>query len=290
MKRQRKLWALLLMMVLAMGICFALPALGDAAPETPEMAQAGAGEAAADDAAATTETVEEDIYDIDVMDGLKAIAESTGVANGNWRQYVMILVSFVLLYLAIVKKFEPLLLLPIGFGMLLANLPLANMMAGENYGEFPLSQAAEAATLAAEKTKTAVRALNAAGEQVYRVETANGGLLYYLYKGVKLGIYPPLIFMGVGAMTDVAPLIANPRACCWALRPSWASSSPSSAPLCWDSRHKRRVPSASSAARTALPPSSSPPGWRPICWAPSRWRRTATWPWCPSSSPPSCGP
>ena len=211
MKRQRKLWALLLMMVLAMGICFALPALGDAAPETPEMAQAGAGEAAADDAAATTETVEEDIYDIDVADGLKAIAESTGVANGNWRQYVMILVSFVLLYLAIVKKFEPLLLLPIGFGMLLANLPLANMMAGENYVEFPLSQAAEAAKLAAEKTKTAVLALNAAGEQVYRVETANGGLLYYLYKGVKLGIYPPLIFMGVGAMTDFAPLIANPK-------------------------------------------------------------------------------
>ncbi|MCR1899057.1 sodium ion-translocating decarboxylase subunit beta [Irregularibacter muris] len=93
---------------------------------------------------------------------------------------IMLLVSFVLLYLAIVKQYEPLLLLPIAFGMLLANLPLAGLMAEPTgvYGE-PSFQA--------------------------------GGLLYYLYQGVKLGIYPPLIFLGVGAMTDFGPLIANPR-------------------------------------------------------------------------------
>src|SRR6056297_3153803 len=86
----------------------------------------------------------------------------------------MILISFVLIYLAIVKKFEPLLLLPIGFGMLLTNLPLSGIMSP------------------------------GVGDDV-------GGLLYYLYQGVKLGIYPPLIFMGVGAMTDFGPLIAQPK-------------------------------------------------------------------------------
>ncbi|HIS01158.1 MAG TPA: sodium ion-translocating decarboxylase subunit beta [Candidatus Excrementavichristensenella intestinipullorum] len=123
----------------------------------------------------------------------------------------MICISCVLLYLAIVKKFEPLLLLPIAFGMLLANLPLAGMMNGESYREFPLEQAAEALKYATEKQTTAYVALNALGEQVYQVQSSNGGLLYYLYKGVKLGIYPPLIFMGVGAMTDFGPLIANPK-------------------------------------------------------------------------------
>lgn len=93
---------------------------------------------------------------------------------------VMLLISFVLLYLAIVKRYEPLLLIPIAFGMLLTNLPLGGLMdppAG-TYGETGFSP---------------------------------GGLLYYLYMGVRLGIYPPLIFMGVGALTDFGPLIANPR-------------------------------------------------------------------------------
>lgn len=85
----------------------------------------------------------------------------------------MLLIACVLIYLAIGKKFEPLLLLPISFGMLLANLPLANLM-GEPVGK-------EA-----------------------------GGLLYYLYQGVKLGIYPSLIFLGIGAMTDFGPLLARP--------------------------------------------------------------------------------
>ncbi|MCI8442455.1 MAG: sodium ion-translocating decarboxylase subunit beta [Provencibacterium sp.] len=101
---------------------------------------------------------------------IKDIAVNSGFANISWQQAVMLIVSCVLLYLAIVKQFEPLLLLPIAFGMLLANIPVA--------------------------------ALNSHSE---------GSLLYYLYQGVKLGIYPPLIFLGVGSMTDFGPLIANPK-------------------------------------------------------------------------------
>ena len=103
----------------------------------------------------------------------------------DWRYAVMLLVSFVLLYLAIVKKFEPLLLMPIAFGMLLTNLPGAGMFHADFF----------------------------AGGHVHWEDFALGsaGLLDYLYLGVKLGIYPCLIFVGVGAMTDFAPLIANPK-------------------------------------------------------------------------------
>lgn len=95
---------------------------------------------------------------------------SSGFARGNWQQYLMIAIACVLIYLAVAKKYEPLLLLPISFGMLLANLPFANL---SSYDQ--------------------------------------GGLVYYLYQGVKMGIYPPLIFLGIGAMTDFGPLIANPK-------------------------------------------------------------------------------
>ena len=103
----------------------------------------------------------------------------------DWRYAVMLLVSFVLLYLAIVKKFEPLLLMPIAFGMLLTNLPGAGMFHADFF----------------------------AGGHVHWEDFALGsaGLLDYLYLGVKLGIYPCLIFVGVGARTDFAPLIANPK-------------------------------------------------------------------------------
>ena len=107
-------------------------------------------------------------------DAFAKFLSETGFAVITGPQIIMILISFVLIYLAIVKKFEPLLLLPIGFGMLLTNLPLSGIMSP------------------------------GVGDDV-------GGLLYYLYQGVKLGIYPPLIFMGVGAMTDFGPLIANPK-------------------------------------------------------------------------------
>ena len=164
-------------------------------------------------AAAETATQDENEinYDINVMEALTGIAQSTGFANATWQEYVMIAIACVLLYLAIVKQFEPLLLLPIAFGMLLANLPLAGMMGNPSYTEFALTDYQAALDMAALKSKEVIAGVNAAGEMVYRVETSNGGLLYYLYQGVKLGIYPPLIFMGVGAMTDFAPLIANPK-------------------------------------------------------------------------------
>ena len=107
------------------------------------------------------------------VETLRSIWFESGFAALTWQHVVMIIVACVLIYLAIARKFEPLLLLPIAFGVLLANLPLTGIMEGSQGGE-------------------------------------PGGLLYYLYQGVKLGIYPSLIFMGIGAMTDFGPLIARP--------------------------------------------------------------------------------
>ena len=109
------------------------------------------------------------------LEALKKIWADSGFSSLTWQHGLMILIACVLIYLAIGRKFEPLLLLPISFGILLANLPLANLMEGP-------------------------------------VGTEPGGLLYYLYQGVKLGIYPSLIFLGIGAMTDFGPLIARPSA------------------------------------------------------------------------------
>lgn len=102
-----------------------------------------------------------------IFDTIGQILSESGFSALSWENIVMILISFVLLYLAIVRKFEPLLLVTIAFGMLLVNLPLGGLM-------------------------------------------EEGGLFYYLYQGVKLGIYPSLIFLGIGAMTDFGPLIARP--------------------------------------------------------------------------------
>lgn len=124
-----------------------------------------------------------------LMDIFENFLKSTGIAQITGGQVIMILISFVLLYLAIKKEFEPLLLVPIAFGMLLANLPLAGLMK--------------------EPIVEIVR--NPATGELEQQTKELGGLLYYLYQGVKLGIYPPLIFLGVGAMTDFGPLIANPK-------------------------------------------------------------------------------
>jgi sodium ion-translocating decarboxylase beta subunit len=124
-----------------------------------------------------------------LIDILGDFLQSTGFAEITGGQIIMLLVSFVLLYLAIKKEFEPLLLVPIAFGMLLANLPLAGLMK--------------------EPIVEIVKDPNT-GKLVSETKEL-GGLLYYLYQGVKLGIYPPLIFLGVGAMTDFGPLIANPK-------------------------------------------------------------------------------
>ena len=152
---------------------------------------------------------------INIWDGIKTIAKSTAFAGGTWREYVMIAIACLLLYLAIVKQFEPLLLLPIAFGMLLANLPLAGLGSHTDpvYTFYnSLEEAAAAASSLGKHSSDVVMRLNdATGLMQYSIQTSNGGLLYYLYKGVNLGIYPPLIFMGVGAMTDFAPLIADPK-------------------------------------------------------------------------------
>ena len=169
---------------------------------------------AADEQTQSLEAAEdEDSYSINFIDAIVSIAKSTGFASGQWRQYVMIAVACLLLYLAIVKEFEPLLLLPIAFGMLLANLPSAGLMADPTYKFFTtMDEAVAYATKASKPLSDIVMAYSdELGQMAYRVPYANGGLLYYLYRGVKLGIYPPLIFMGVGAMTDFGPLLANPK-------------------------------------------------------------------------------
>lgn len=116
------------------------------------------------------------------LDAIVGLYEESGIADiinnfstTGWQNLLMILLSFVLFYLAIKKGFEPLLLLPIAFGMLLANLPLAGL------------------------------------EIIKGMTPEEPGLTYYLYKGVEYGIYPPLIFLGIGAMTDFGPLLANPK-------------------------------------------------------------------------------
>ena len=127
--------------------------------------------------------------EVSLGESISKFLNDTGFARlveGNWLCLVMIAVACLLFYLAIVKKFEPLLLLPIAFGMLLTNLPGAGLYHPELFE----------------------------GGHIHWPDFANAnnvGLLDYIYLGVKLGIYPCLIFVGVGAMTDFGPLIANPK-------------------------------------------------------------------------------
>ena len=123
-----------------------------------------------------------------LLESIGKFVETSGFgaffAEGGWKYAVMIALACFLLYLAIKKQFEPLLLLPIAFGMLLTNLPGADMFHSE---------------------------LFAGGHVHWDIFVDNAGLIDYLYLGVKLGIYPCLIFIGVGSMTDFGPLIANPK-------------------------------------------------------------------------------
>lgn len=135
------------------------------------------------------------------LDTLMSLAAESGFAgfftDGGWKNIVMILISFVFMYLAVARGFEPLLLLPISFGMLLTNLPGAGLYHPE-YWEY-------------------IEGVTERGGEVndhfidYGKILQHGGLLDILYIGVKLQIYPPLIFLGIGAMTDFGPLIASPR-------------------------------------------------------------------------------
>ena len=151
------------------------------------------------------------------MEAIMNFIQATGfyqIVTGDWKVLIMMVIAFVLLYLAIVKKFEPLLLLPIAFGMLITNLPGAEMyheilFAGghvnwEFFGGQPITQ--EFMNHLQELgVSDAVRGTVQVGQSI------SVGLLDVLYLGVKLGIYPCLIFMGVGAGTDFGPLIANPK-------------------------------------------------------------------------------
>lgn len=122
------------------------------------------------------------------MEALLDFLKQTGfyLIAENWQVLIMFLISVVLLYFGIVKKFEPLLLVPIAIGMLLTNLPGAGLYHAEIFAEGHINWAAFS-------------------------DTGNIGLLDILYLGVKLGIYPCLIFIGVGAMTDFGPMLANPK-------------------------------------------------------------------------------
>ena len=109
-----------------------------------------------------------------MLDSIKELIVTSGFMNMTIQEFIVVILSLILIYLAVSKNYEPYLLIPIGFGMLLANLPLTGLM------DIPTA-------------------------------TSNGGLLYYLYQGVSLGIFPPLIFLCLGAGTDFGPLISNPK-------------------------------------------------------------------------------
>ena len=127
-----------------------------------------------------------------IFETISSILQNSGIAgffaDGGYLNLIMIAVSCGLLYLAIKKQFEPLLLLPIAFGMLLANLPGAGIFHPEFFDAEALKEGLDFGHI-----------------------LHNGGLLDILYLGVKLGIYPPLIFLGIGCMTDFGPLISNPK-------------------------------------------------------------------------------
>lgn len=130
-------------------------------------------------------------------------------SGGGFKQLIMIAIACVLLYLAIHKKYEPLLLLPIAFGMLLTNIPFGGLMDAPHMILQPISNLHDGAHYPIMELVLDDGSRLSVFQNMQ--EQTNGGLLYYLYQGVKLGIYPPLIFLGIGAMTDFAPLIASPR-------------------------------------------------------------------------------
>ncbi len=181
-KKMHRLMIALLVLGLLVCLCFTFASAAGKAYET-----------AGDDAAAETTAIKTD-------DGQEAISNKQALLNfidqagitmlikeANWKALVMIVISFGLLYLAIGKGFEPLLLLPIAFGMLLTNLPGAEMYHTSIF-------------------------INETGHIDWSAfSSGNFGLIDVLYLGVKLQIYPCLIFIGVGAMTDFGPLIANPK-------------------------------------------------------------------------------
>ena len=173
---------------------------------------------------------------LNIGESLKSLWESTGVYQGtNWQNYVMIIISFVLFYLAIKKGFEPLLMLPIAFGMFIVNIPGAYGILFGTKGyiitevatnvEVARGTLPEILSLLNFAEGTSIESISAAlangmeicgrsyGEMTISSETIvrDFGLFYYIYKGVDWVIFPPIIFLGIGCMTDFGPLIANPK-------------------------------------------------------------------------------
>ena len=197
------------------------------------------------------------------MEAILNFVTSTGfyqfTQDGNWKCLVMIAVACVLLYLAIVHQFEPLLLLPIGFGMLMTNLPLDGIFHMDIF-------------------------INETQHINWELLGTSGGMADYIYLGVKLGIYPPLIFLGIGTMTDFEPLIARPSSLLLGAAAQLGIFFTFVGAKILGFTNKE---AASIGMPMARPLSSSPPAWPRTCWVPSRLPRTATWRLCLLSSRPS---
>lgn len=177
---------------------------------------------------------------IDLGEIIGNLVSSMGFMNGSVQNYIMLVISFVLMYLAIVKKYEPLLLLPIAFGIFLINIPGAEAIVWGKYdydvnalvalgdGTYLFSQTGDILTAAEngifenaegldilqavyESGTTNIIGYEALQHEFEFVNAGSRGLLWYFYFGVQNVIYPPIIFLGIGAMTDFGPLIANPK-------------------------------------------------------------------------------
>ncbi len=156
-----------------------------------------------------------------MLQGLTDFLSTTGFALITWKMLVMWAVAIVLLWLAIAKGFEPLLLVPIAFGALVANLPTRGVITAEmkpngvyETATFKIEGQVLPAPHPAGATPAAPGAPggDAAGHsQIFKVERVEGGLYDFISQGIKLELFPPLIFLGVGALTDFGPLIAMPR-------------------------------------------------------------------------------
>ena len=186
--------------------------------------------------------------------------QTTGIYGflqaGGWGNVVMIGVGLLLIWLAIKKGFEPLLLIPIGFGAVLSNIPFAEI---------------------------ASHTVQLVGDDGHVIVDVFGGFIGQFYDmGIASGLFPLLIFMGVGAMTDFGPLLANPKTLLLGAAAQFGIFF-----ALFGTVLLERIPgSASSAVRTARQPSLQRPDWLLATWAPSPWPPTPTWPWYPSSSPP----
>ena len=140
-----------------------------------------------------------------MIESITSFLQLTGFSLISWQMVVMWAVVLVLFYFAIYKKFEPLLLVPIAFGALVANLPTRGIISFQQQADGSIQSGA----IHMEATVETVE--GGAGVSKYHIHKIEGGLFDLITQGVKLELFPPLIFLGVGALTDFGPLIANPR-------------------------------------------------------------------------------